>query len=397
MQRSLLRLIPLVLTATISFAQSEYNERALAAKKRFMEREHEAISEPFIGVRTSEGLQPNLFKIEATGESTAAIATAGKAFLKSLTPAQLLHTQFAVDDREWRRWFNVDNGIYQRQGTSLREMNADQKAAARHLMATTLSARGLALTDAIRQTDQTLKELNDGAIHLDEELYFFTIMGVPSATDPWGWQIDGHHLVINAFILGDQIVMTPSFLGAEPSIARSGKYAGNEVLQSEQNDGLAFMQSLSADQQQAATLSSEKRRNSIQAEAVSDNNVVDYAGVSVATFTPAQKQQLLALAENYIGNLRDGHAAIWMQQLEEHIDDTWFAWIGATDNDAVFYYRIHSPVILIEFDHQNPVGTRSINPERKPIRDHIHTIIRTPNGNDYGKDLLRQHLEKHHR
>jgi len=89
MQRSLLRLIPLVLTATISFAQSEYNERALAAKKRFMEREHEAISEPFIGVRTSEGLQPNLFKIEATGESTAAIATAGNAFLKSLTPAQL--------------------------------------------------------------------------------------------------------------------------------------------------------------------------------------------------------------------------------------------------------------------------------------------------------------------
>jgi len=276
-------------------------------------------------------------------------------------------------------------------------MNAAQKIAARNLMAATLSARGLELTDAIRQTDQTLKELNNGAIHLDEELYFFTTMGVPSKTEPWGWQIDGHHLVINAFILGDQIVMTPTFLGAEPARTESGKYAGNTVLQAEQNDALAFMQSLSAEQQDAATLSSQKRRNSIQAEAASDNTVIDYSGVSASTFSAAQKEQLLTLAENYIGNLRDGHAAIWMEQIEAHIDETWFAWIGSTDDDAVFYYRIHSPVILIEFDHQGPVGTRSINSGRQPIRDHIHTIIRTPNGNDYGKDLLRQHLDEHHR
>ncbi|TKD45121.1 MAG: hypothetical protein E5W98_14755 [Mesorhizobium sp.] len=28
-------------------------------------------------------------------------------------------------------------------------------------------------------------------------------------------------------------------------------------------------------------------------------------------------------------------------------------------------------------------------------RGHIHTVVRTPNGNDYGKDLLRQHHEAH--
>ena len=26
-----------------------------------------------------------------------------------------------------------------------------------------------------------------------------------------------------------------------------------------------------------------------------------------------------------------------------------------------------------------------------PSRQHIHTVVRTPNGNDYGRDLLRQH------
>jgi hypothetical protein len=56
----------------------------------------------------------------------------------------------------------------------------------------------------------------------------------------------------------------------------------------------------------------------------------------------------------------------------------------------VFYYRIHSPVILIEFDHQRGVALRS----DKPSRNHIHTVVRTPNGNDYGKDLLRLHHEQ---
>jgi hypothetical protein len=30
-----------------------------------------------------------------------------------------------------------------------------------------------------------------------------------------------------------------------------------------------------------------------------------------------------------------------------------------------------------------------------PGKAHIHSVVRTPNGNDYGKDLLRQHYEKH--
>ena len=44
--------------------------------------------------------------------------------------------------------------------------------------------------------------------------------------------------------------------------------------------------------------------------------------------------------------------------------------------------------MLIEFDHQLPVAL--------PGRLHIHSLIRTPNGNDYGKDLLRQHYQRSH-
>jgi len=92
--------------------------------------------------------------------------------------------------------------------------------------------------------------------------------------------------------------------------------------------------------------------------------------------------------------MREGHQQIKMEEVNHHIENTWFSWVGDTSEDAVFYYRIHSPVLLIEFDHQLPVGVPNADYE-KPSRNHIHTVVRTPNGNDYGKDLLRQYLETH--
>jgi len=61
--------------------------------------------------------------------------------------------------------------------------------------------------------------------------------------------------------------------------------------------------------------------------------------------------------------------------------------MGGSDEHSVFYYRIHSPVIPIEFDHQRGIAFDN----DAPSRHHIHTVVRTPNGNDYGRDLLRQH------
>ena len=74
-----------------------------------------------------------------------------------------------------------------------------------------------------------------------------------------------------------------------------------------------------------------------------------------------------------------------MRQIEQHIDATYFCWIGGYGDDDPFYYRIQSPVAMIEFDHHS--GVFLTNTE--PAKCHIHTVIRTPNGNDYGKDLLR--------
>jgi hypothetical protein len=52
-------------------------------------------------------------------------------------------------------------------------------------------------------------------------------------------------------------------------------------------------------------------------------------------------------------------------------------------------------VVFIEFDHHAGVFLTNA----APAKFHVHTIVRTPNGNDYGRDLLRLHYERapHHR
>jgi hypothetical protein len=379
------------LLSSLVHGQAIYDQRQLQVKRLFSERELAALAQPFVGITADGKPVPGLFPIRATGVTTEPVRKAAVKLLGALTPAQLLRTQFSVDDPEWWRWSNVDNGIYTRQGISMKEMTAVQRQAAMNLMRASLSARGLQLSQDIMKTDQTLREINNDVLSYDEQLYFFTLMGIPSASEPWGWQIDGHHLIINYFVMGDQVVMTPVFLGGEPVVATSGKYAGNAILQDEQEQGLALIKALDPSQRATATISSIRKGNNNQAEAGKDNVALEYAGIPARSFSPEQKTKLLQLVELFVANMDDGHARIRMEEIAARVDDTWFAWAGEVSDEAVFYYRIHSPVVLIEFDHQRPVGTQRLNLSREPTGDHIHVVIRTPNGND----LLRQHLEQH--
>ncbi|MEX0962728.1 MAG: DUF3500 domain-containing protein [Pseudohongiellaceae bacterium] len=391
----------LFLAVIASFSQvysqsdSGYPEALLNTKRIFSRGLAAAIGQPFRGVATSDGIVDGLFPLKSTGASTAAIVSAASVFLGTLNNAELSRTQYAVDDPEWRNWSNVDVGIFSRHGVSLEEMSQPQKTAAWNLLNASLSAEGVAQTQDIMKTEQSLFELNGEPIRYGEEKYYFTMMGIPSTTEPWGWQLDGHHLVINFFVLGDQVVMTPAFWGGEPVFTERGKYAGNVIMQDEQDQGLAFMQSLNAAQRSAATITPDKTRNNQLAAANEDNLTLDYEGLIGSELNSVQKSQLLNLIRVYIANLRAPHAEITMDEIGQHINQTYFSWVGNSADDAVFYYRIHSPVILIEFDHQNPVGTTQLNAPGIPTRDHIHTIVRTPNGNDYGKDLLAQHLAAH--
>src|SRR5687767_9239213 len=277
--------------------------------------EKKGLAEPFKGITANGTAVSNLFQIRSTGVSTAPVRTAVAAFLKTLDEPQRRKVLFKQDDVEWRKWANQH--VYFREGVSFEELTAAQREAAFTMLAASLSAKGLKLTRDIMKLNETLGELNgNNFVEYGEWKYWISIMGEPSANEPWGWQIDGHHLNVNYFVLGDQVVMTPAFWGSEPTVAKSGKYAGTSILADEQGRGLQMIRALTPEQRTQAIVQVAKTGNNIMTQAFSDNVVLDHAGVRVATFSPAQKKQLLDLVGLYVGNLRAGHAKVQMSEVE---------------------------------------------------------------------------------
>jgi hypothetical protein len=214
----------------------------------------------------------------------------------------------------------------------------------------------------------------------------------------------GHHLILSCLVAGNQIVLTPTFIGAEPTMADAGKFAGTSILVQEAAAGLELIRGLSPAQQQRAILFDSIRWEDLPPERVhradgrhqggafKDNLVLPYEGLPGRDLSEAQRLLLLAVIETYINRMSAGHASIRMDEIRAHIDRTFLVWMGGCEDQSVFYYRIHSPVVLIEFDHHHGVFLDNDEPEKF----HTHTIVRTPNGNDYGRDILRQHLAKEH-
>ncbi len=390
----------LVSTAVLvpwAFGQTETQSPSeIAERFRQMSEEYEkdGLAAPFKGITSNGEVVPGLFEIKSSGVSTEPVRNAAEAFIASLTPVQLARSIYTVDDVEWRKWMNQH--FYARQGVCFAEMTAAQREAAFGLMRASLSAEGFELTRNIMRLNETLAELAGDHAFLGEWLYYIQIFGKPSATEPWGWKVEGHHAIINYFVLGDQVVMTPLFIGSEPVKAPSGKYKGLEILQKEQNDGLEMLKALSEAQRKQAILNFSKTGNNNLTEAFKDNVVIDYAGLRTNDLAGPARQRFRDLIHLYISNMDEGHARAKMDEVDRYLDKTWFTWIGGTQPDGVFYYRVQSPVVLIEFDHQRPANLKKFATDPlKPTQQHIHCVVRTPNGNDYGKDLLRQHYLAH--
>jgi len=357
--------------------------------------EQRGLADSFIGITTNGEVQPGLFPLQGSGVDTTPLREAAISFLDSLDAGQRENIRFPADDEEWRKWGNQH--IYFRQGVSFGQMNETQRTAAWNMLDASLSMRGLTLARDIMRLNHTLGELNgDNFVEYGEDKYWLTLMGEPSPTEPWGWQLDGHHLILNFFVLGSQVVMTPAFWGSEPAVATSGKYAGTRIMDEEQEKGLALIRALDDRQKAQAIIMADKTGNNIMTQAFSDNVVLDYTGIGVSSFTGEQKSLLIDLIAQYMDNMEADAAEVRMREITTYLDDTWFAWVGNYNDDSVFYYRIQSPVLLIEFDHETPVGLTHLYERGVPYREHIHAVVRTPNGNDYGKDLLRQHYAREH-
>ena len=353
--------------------------------QKYVETGEALLAEPFKGITAGGSVAPGLFPLKKTGVSTRQITDAARAFVDSLSEPQRERALFPLESDAWRRWSNI-HPFLMRHGVSLDEMSAAQRERALALLRESLSTPGFKTARDVMRLNELVLAITGSQAEYGEWLYWLSIMGLPSFDGPWGWQIDGHHLIVNCLVLGDQLVLTPMFMGSEPVIALSGPYAGTRVFEAEEQQGLAVLHSLNPGQRARAIVSADLPGEVLTA-AFRDNVELKPEGIRWGELSAGQQSLLRRLLDTYLGRIRPGHARVRSEEVARHLDETRFAWIGGVADDSVFYYRIHSPVVLIEFDHQRGVALDN----DQPSRQHIHTVIRTPNGNDYGKDLLRQH------
>lgn len=346
----------------------------------------------FVGITTDGRPQPALFPLRQTGVSTAPMVQAARLFLRGLTPDQRKLVQSEPTSDNWRRWTNVSSA--DRNGLSYAGMTTRQRQLADGLLHSFLSVEGFRQTKAIMLINGYLADVTGNHQRYGANQFWLMVFGTPSATQPWGWRLEGHHLVINVAVVGDQVVMTPTFMGAEPTIIPDGPHQGLAVMQTEESRARALMASLRPSQQAKAVLKTHKDGTNILAEAYKDNLIIPYAGLRATELDSAQQGLLLHVVAAYADQFRPGQSRIRMEEVKAQLNNTWFAWIGGLKPQDPIYYRIQSPVVMIEFDQQRPLslpGDPTI-----PLRTHVHSIVRTPNGNDYGRDLLREHIESDH-
>ncbi|MEU6139573.1 DUF3500 domain-containing protein [Streptomyces sp. NPDC047081] len=349
-----------------------------------------AAAEPFRGVTAPGGVRPGLFPLTATGADTTGIRRATEDYLAALSPKELTEGLMPMDDVSWRHWANGAR-YFLRHGLCLEDLDDTGRRRALDIVRASLSEAGFTQIVDLMHLNLTIGELRGETDLLNEWLYWFTVYGEPGHGGPFGWQLDGHHVNVNCVLVGDHMVLTPTFLGAEPVVAESGKYAGTTVFRREEALGHELFASLAPREREQAVIGEELPPD-LFVGAFRDNYELSYEGVPLGTLSGDQRAIARELIALYTDRANPGHARVRMDEVLAHEADTHFAWIGDPAPDGVFYYRIHSPVLLVEFEHQAGVMFDNDVPSRR----HIHTVVRTPNGNDYGVDLLRQHHERFH-
>ena len=385
-------------------AEEHTAERLKAPRPRQLFDEWAALAEkPFFGI-ADDGKKPDgLFALKPEGAPVEAMAAAAGRLLDRLTPEERARTRHPVGSPLWHRWQNTEM-LVEEHGLRLERAAPPVRALAMEVVRASMSEAGFGASVGVMRLNAFLGDVLGAPGVLNEWSYTFCLFGEPSTADPWGWQLFGHHLSLNCLTLGGQMVLTPCFLGAEIAHADHGPDAGLRLFQDHERLGLELMNSLPRGLRERAIVGHSILGEDLPAGrrhfadhmhlggAYQDNRVVPYEGLEATSLDTRQRRTLADLAGEYLAGLPDGPRQARLEDFERHLGGTRFCWIGGTGEADAFYYRIQSPVVFIEFDMHGGVFLTN----REPAKFHIHTIVRTPSGNDYGIDLLRQHYRRSH-
>ncbi len=358
------------------------------------------------------------------------MADRASAFLQSLNEAQrsvAVRPFEEIDERH--RWFYTptDHG-----GLALSSMTAPQQRLVFHLLASSLSKAAYVTVTTIIGLDNVLDEVEGFGTDWGRErgrdpgLYYLRVFGVPGSLGSWSWRFGGHHVSLHMTIHdGEVISTTPCFLGADPA---SSPLLGPHPLRplaGAEDFARELLHSLSPDQLTVALVSPippvdlvganrarltegdsalpladvwRGRFEGHLAERIdAAQNAMERAvgtlpehlralsystvpkGLSVADFTPQQRQSLRRVLDAYLSRMPDPYAEIESAKYEgSRLDELSFLWAGSPEPGVPHYYRIQGQRLFVEYDN----AARNAN--------HVHTVWRDTE-NDFGSDVLRHY------
>jgi len=331
-----------------------------------------------IALLTLLWIAPNIFAHPGHAVVTQDMIEATDAFLASLSPEQRQQATFEFSATERIDWHFIPK---ERTGVMLKEMSLEQRRAAHHLIQSALSNKGYFKAISVMFLEEILRQMEKGRPgneqRRDQEKYWFAVFGTPTADQPWGWRVEGHHLSLNFTSVHGLVVSTPMFFGANPGEIRSGPRAGLRVLGVEESLARKLVKSLRAKQLQRTVIAVEAPSDVITAP----GNEIDLgapAGLPTTTMDSAQNELLDTLIDEYITNLRPELSQSELQTIHGGRNKIHFAWAGGFDVGEGHYYRIHGPTFVIEYDNtQNDAN-------------HIHTVWHSLT-DDFALDTLRKH------
>ena len=330
---------------------------------------------------------------QSAGKMTAAATT----FIATLNTSQRESTVLPLLLDERTNWSNLPIIMVSPDGMLVGDMNDDQRMALHELLRASMSSQGYAKASGIMRLDDILHELDSARLANDPEWrndpyrkafvatrssgnYAFAIFGKPERGD-WGWKLAGHHFAVNFTVSDGRVGFTPMFVGSNPTTIEAGPYAGWMAMPHEASRGIDLMLSLNNAQQKVATI------DTVVADDVFEGpgrraSLSKYEGLKSDELSVGQMRLLRALVNEFVGNVDFDSAAAQLELIDKTgWDQLWFSWRGPVDLHGVFYFRIHGPRLLIEYNRQNPT--------------HDHSVMRDPL-NDYGEDWLQHHYKEYH-
>ena len=306
-------------------------------------------------------------------DTTTKVVAAAEAFLATLDDAQRAKVSFEYTNETQRKlWSNLPAPMVQRAGLRMGDLSAAQQAAAMNVVAATLSKRGYQHVVDQVAADEVLKSTAGGGnLIFGKDEYYISFLGKPSATSAWMWQFGGHHLAVNATIVGKSITLAPSLTGGQPTQFQQN---GQTVRTIGEDSDAAFklINALDATQQKKAIIGAQYI--DLVLGPGQDGKVMQTEGIKGSDLTAEQQTLLLDLINQRVNLLNDEDTAAQMATIKTNLAETYFAWSGPTAAGSASYYRVQGPTVIVEFSPQSIGGSAT---------NHIHAMFRDPT-NDYG-------------